>query len=151
MDTKECRLCNKNLPLKEFSIRSDSKKHRSECKICLNKKRKKQKSYGKWHKNNKERLKLYERGYRVVRKYGISLMQYYCMLDLQEHKCAICETTNPKGKGRFHIDHCHVSGKVRALLCSDCNPGLGQFKDNVELLEKAIQYLKLHKNLADGH
>lgn len=142
---KKCRICNKNKPKDSYTFRKDTEKYRTECKQCLNEKRKKQPSYGKWHKNNKDHLKIYERGYRLVRRYGISYVQYFCILDQQEHKCAICKTDNPKGKGQFHVDHCHSTGKVRGLLCSDCNPALGQFKDDVSLLKEAIKYLEKNK------
>lgn len=66
-------------------------------------------------------------------QYGISLTD----LKLLGDACEICgETEN------LAIDHCHVSGKVRGRLCFNCNGGLGNFKDNVNSLERAIDYLK---------
>ena len=57
-------------------------------------------------------------------------------------KCEICGTTDPKGYyGKFHTDHDHVTGKVRGLLCDQCNKGLGHFKDNIGYLESAVRYL----------
>jgi hypothetical protein len=40
------------------------------------------------------------------------------------------------------VDHCHTTGKIRGLLCSKCNPALGAFNDNIEILNSAIKYLK---------
>ena len=57
------------------------------------------------------------------------------MLDANK-ECQICGDTE-----KLHIDHCHDTNKIRGYLCSTCNHGLGLFYDNVELLEKAIQYL----------
>lgn len=60
--------------------------------------------------------------------------------------CSICklpEKDNPGGKA-LHIDHDHKTGKVRGLLCNNCNSGIGYLKDNIELLEAAIQYLITH-------
>lgn len=54
--------------------------------------------------------------------------------------CKICGGP-PNGKGLFHIDHDHQTGKIRGLLCATCNVGLGSFKDDKELLHKAITYL----------
>lgn len=59
--------------------------------------------------------------------------------DQQMGRCAICST--PFDEDRPHVDHDHESGKVRGLLCSLCNPGLGFFKDDPELLEAAVRYL----------
>lgn len=57
--------------------------------------------------------------------------------------CAICKTSLLDKK--VHIDHCHVTTKVRGVLCELCNKGLGQFKDNIASLENAIKYLKESK------
>ena len=80
------------------------------------------------------------------RKYGITLLQYNYMLDAQNNKCAICnkeETALLKGVvRRLAIDHCHITGKVRGLLCDKCNHLLGLVNDSCSLLENAINYLK---------
>lgn len=55
-------------------------------------------------------------------------------------KCEICETKNP-GSSTFHTDHDHKSGIVRGLLCANCNKGLGHFKDDITILNNAIEYL----------
>lgn len=60
----------------------------------------------------------------------------------QGHRCAICRTDAPGGKGGFHVDHCHDAGVVRGLLCHHCNVALGNFKDDVELLRAAVAYLE---------
>ena len=64
------------------------------------------------------------------------------MLKKQNYKCKICgnnETT--RKNNRLDVDHDHKTGKVRALLCSHCNILLSRSKDNIEILQKAIQYL----------
>lgn len=79
-----------------------------------------------------------------VKKFGITVTQYEEMIISQENSCAICKKHKDDFTGRgknFHIDHCHNTGKVRGLLCSNCNTGLGQFKDNIKTLENAIQYV----------
>jgi Recombination endonuclease VII len=77
-------------------------------------------------------------------KYGITLAQYEQMLEDQHHACACCGTTEIPPKGYWHIDHCHVSGKVRGILCHHCNLGLGHFRDNCATLRTAIAYLEKH-------
>lgn len=65
------------------------------------------------------------------------------MLSRQDDRCAICRTEIPGGRhGIFNIDHNHQTGEVRGLLCSKCNVGLGCFKDDLLVLESAIDYLK---------
>lgn len=78
------------------------------------------------------------------RVYGITTADYEALLAGQGGRCAICGTTEPKGKGRFHVDHCHESNVVRGLLCHHCNLGLGNFKDDTERLRGAISYLGQH-------
>lgn len=79
-------------------------------------------------------------------KYGIDLTEYQRMADEQGHKCAICgepETIESNGKPRLlAVDHCHDTGKVRGLLCGRCNPMIGYADHNVDILTRAIDYLK---------
>jgi hypothetical protein len=78
-----------------------------------------------------------------LRAYGLTVEAYESLLASQEGKCAICQTTAIKGAGkRLAIDHCHASGKVRGILCGNCNRGLGHFDHNPDLLRAAITYLK---------
>lgn len=63
--------------------------------------------------------------------------------------CDICgNTISTKIKKGYHIDHNHVTGKVRGILCAHCNQGLGHFRDNILFLENAINYLKGENNAA---
>lgn len=79
-------------------------------------------------------------------KYGITPEDYDRMLDDQNNVCKICqqpETKVRRGKKmNLSIDHDHVSGKIRGLLCSNCNRGLGMFKDNQVSLRAAAEYLR---------
>lgn len=81
------------------------------------------------------------------KKYGVSLATYYDMLANQSGKCGVCGTRKPDKSGKlsmFNIDHDHRTGKVRGLLCSDCNLGIGQLGDTVEAVRKALDYLEKH-------
>lgn len=87
----------------------------------------------------------------LKRHYGITIEQYNGMLASQSGCCAIClkpESNEIRGKVvALAVDHCHTSGKVRALLCSSCNTALGLFNDDVELLAKARGYVLRHSAL----
>lgn len=74
--------------------------------------------------------------------YGVTPEQYSFMYWQQDGKCKICRTEHPGGRGTWHVDHNHATGKVRGLLCNACNVGLGHFKDSPELLGAAAAYLE---------
>jgi len=87
----------------------------------------------------------------LMKQYGIGLDGYMSMLEDQNGLCKICnnpETAlNPKTKKPrdLAVDHCHTTGNVRGLLCTKCNTALGNFKDDISLLEAAIVYLNKNK------
>ncbi len=90
-----------------------------------------------------------------ARKFGVSVESYQQMFVDQDNKCAICnleETriftdriTKKQRLAKLCLDHNHQTGKIRQLLCHDCNTGLGKFKDNIQHLQSAIEYLKRHE------
>jgi hypothetical protein len=73
-------------------------------------------------------------------KYGISLEQYERMYEDQGGECAICGDAYPV----LAVDHCHKTTEVRGLLCTACNMGLAAFKDRLELLSLAQEYLAIY-------
>lgn len=77
------------------------------------------------------------------KRYGLTFSQYQALLKKQAGACAICKSPDPgRGNKNLYVDHCHASGAVRGLLCHNCNTGLGHFKDNIQLLERAKEYLQ---------
>jgi hypothetical protein len=74
-------------------------------------------------------------------KYGVTKEHLIELYQKQNGKCAICNE-EPSTQRGLHVDHCHDSGKVRGLLCHGCNTALGSFKDNPDLLTKAIEYIR---------
>jgi len=90
-----------------------------------------------------------KRDYFLTRKFGITTKDYDKMLLEQQMRCAVCQgtSTGDKRSKNFHVDHCHTTGKIRGLLCSACNKGLGLFTDSQDKLENAIKYLQKHKGL----
>ena len=119
----------------------------------------------RWRENNKERLKELRRSWYeknkdrpdykennyisgIKKRYGITIGEVTQLLSKQSNKCAICGNTFVIRKNT-HIDHCHTTGKVRGILCEGCNIGLGVFKDDTSLLQKAINYLVVHQQFRD--
>lgn len=100
------------------------------CKICDNKRR------AINYKNNLSR----EKNTRLKNDFGITLVEYKLMFEKQNGQCAIC--FKPPKRKNLAVDHCHKSGKIRGLLCGNCNTALGKFSDNQNLLLNAIEYLK---------
>lgn len=137
---KICKTCNLSLPLSNFDNDKKSRdKLRYSCKSC-------EKLITKsWKKSNPDKVKLLNRKYKLKGTYGLTLEQYTQLLDEQYGLCAICKEP-PSGANFLHVDHCHKTNKIRGLLCTRCNPGIGYFEDNIAKLEAAIKYLKSHKN-----
>jgi len=94
-----------------------------------------------WGYLNLERRKKIERNAKLKRRYGIDLDMYSEMLASQNGVCAICQYSPSGDSKHLAVDHCHTSMKIRGLLCQWCNRGLGYFKDNPSVLDKAIKYL----------
>jgi hypothetical protein len=90
------------------------------------------------YEGDKIKWKRYSANYSLKQKYGITLEEKERMVADQGNRCAICTEVMIIP----HVDHCHITGKVRKLLCSSCNMALGFLKDNIMILEKAIKYLQ---------
>lgn len=100
-----------------------------------------------WRTENPEAYRLAVMKSFIKRRYGLSWEAYQKILKTQK-TCRLCGA-RPDGKGRngsqLCVDHCHTSGKFRALLCRNCNSMLGLSRDNPKLLRKAAAYLEAHK------
>lgn len=140
METKRCPKCK----LKKSFTKFDKDKSRKDgyhpyCKIC---KRKCYRADRDHLKNNSLKF-----------NYSITLAEYEILFAEQQGRCAICskiETANNQyGIKRLSVDHNHKSGKIRGLLCDNCNRGLGCFEENKSILLKVIQYLEKEINVSD--
>lgn len=106
------------------------------------------------YKNKKDEVKAYRKrnaqklaktAFRLKLKnnYNMTIELYEQIFNAQDGKCAICKTSDFKGLySRPHVDHCHVTGQVRGILCHHCNTGLGLFRDDKSLLQAAAEYLQ---------
>ena len=81
----------------------------------------------------------------LLRKYGLTERAYTLLLKQQHGRCKLCGTKKPGGIGTFHVDHEHHTGRIRAILCNNCNALLGYAQDSIERLQKAISYLQEFK------
>ncbi len=96
-----------------------------------------------YHAEHPERIRYLTRNRQLQKAYGISIEQFNAMLESQKGACAICTDAMQPGKDTS-VDHCHKTGKVRALLCQNCNIGIGQLRDDPLLAEAAARYLRRH-------
>ena len=83
----------------------------------------------------------------TFRTYGLTPEACASMLAGQDGKCAICRTTSPgKGRGgresRWSVDHNHTTNAIRGLLCRSCNAAIGLLREDVKILQAAIDYLQ---------
>lgn len=93
-----------------------------------------------YYLTHKEKAKERARISRLGKKFGLTVEDYNSLLLSQNGSCAICHGCNTNSK-RLAVDHCHTTGKVRGLLCDSCNLGLGMFKDRLNILSSAMDYI----------
>ena len=143
---KECKKCKRLLPAAAFSLKENSKTIVAcRCDECRSS------AAVQWAKKNPAKMREAAERFRAkggIRegklrdKYGITQAQFDALLSGQGGACAICHAREPGGKWKtFHVDHDHLTGAVRGLLCTNCNRGLGYFGDDESRLKKAAAYL----------
>ncbi len=96
----------------------------------------------RWRLKNLAHVKIKSKSSQLKRAYGITLDQYNAMLTAQSFACAICEVPFGMGPKDTHVDHCHGTGRVRAILCHGCNNMLGRARDQADLLRRGAEYLE---------
>lgn len=156
---RNCPKCDREITYSDKYKLERANKNNSECRSCINsriktglpswnkgkifvsddEKKKKRKTYQKQYSLT-EHGKQVNKNKKLKQRYGITLEEYDIMFKNQNGKCIICNDTND-----LCVDHNHTTFKIRSLICRRCNIGLGAFKDNMILLEKAIEYLKGHQ------
>lgn len=139
-ETRLCVGCDVTKPLDDFRIHRTyrgAKKyiHRArKCKSCH------LAEHRRWLRTNPDASERYSRA-NQTRRYGITPLEYAEMLEAQEGACRICMKPNLSDGKNLAIDHDHRTGKIRGLLCSNCNIGIGNFREDEHLLRAAIAYL----------
>lgn len=131
---KPCSICRERLPREAFwKDRSTKSGHSVRCKEC-----------SKRYQMSRDQ----RRHYNLAYKYGITVERFDEMYHEQGGKCAICSETldlEAKHEGAA-VDHCHSTGRVRGILCAQCNRGLGMFLDDESYLLAAIEYLRKNRD-----
>jgi len=164
---KTCNQCGETRALTEFYANPTGRDGtRPECKDCTRARRK------RWYLENREReiarvlawqrdnpdmlaarmeafrsagkKKVSDRKSHLKRKYGLTLEEYDMLLASQSGRCAICGRD-----GVDHVDHDHMTGRVRGILCFQCNVAIGLFEDDIERLITATAYLDRDEELSD--
>ena len=160
---KACSKCGEIKPLGEFHKHKSQKDgHCRECKECTcargrewyaaNKGQKAAKGKA-YYAANKKRIAAKGKAYYAAnverytdrwlqKTYSVSLSEYNEMLGAQDNRCAICGEASGEFIRKLAVDHDHETGQIRGLLCGRCNPGLGYFMHDPELLKQAIGYLE---------
>jgi len=148
---KVCIKCKQDKSGEEFERNMNNKDgKRGVCTKCVNVRRRQRyrenldkgrKSSQGWRRRNPKKVF----GAELKKRYNITSEDYYALLEQQNKKCAICgnpETTKRKGKvWRLSVDHDHKTGKVRGLLCQNCNKMLGNAGDQISTLLSGAKYL----------
>ena len=144
MSTKVCKACKEEKNIDQFAKGKGYENGvRPQCLTC-----RREYEVNNYHKHKHKRPYdyVYDRDKKLQKAYGISYQEYLMMLETQGGGCAICGTTDTGKRKAFAVDHCHTTGKVRGLLCSNCNTGIGNLRDDVGLLTRAIEYLNNTKD-----
>lgn len=153
--SRHCTRCGEEKDRENFPISPRTGRMHKWCFACIEK-------YNEIHQRQQNVDAAYARRLDKVREYrmgkaleqhGLTMEGYLAMVEKQGDRCAICrtETCDPSGRmTRWCIDHDHVTGAVRGLLCRACNLGLGSFSDDVAKMRAAIEYISEHNTSSTG-
>lgn len=137
---KRCCTCKKYKPIEEFHNDKGSPYGKSySCTECAN--ARSRKHHARRMETDPDYIAAKRDSY-IKSTWGINAKEYEAILSQQGNQCGICGTVKPKGG--WHLDHDHVTGKIRGFLCNPCNRGIGYLQDNKEILVNAVKYLEKH-------
>ena len=145
---KICNECNIEKPFTDFHIACKGSKgqpiYKAKCKKCINRIQIKNYHAMPLEKQRERRKRnsnpQYQQEWRLLNRYGLSVDQFSDMILEQNNLCKICKLEMDPPQ----VDHCHATGKVRGLLCKQCNTSLGLLKENPDTLRSMIGYLNDH-------
>jgi len=133
--TKSCRNCKQELEFSNYYQFYDKwsgrKYYSSRCRPCHH-----------LYKNNSPTTKRNRKAEKLQLRYGLKYEQWETIRKEQNYSCMICGITEEALNKKLDVDHCHVTGVVRGVLCNPCNVVLGHARDKIEVLEAAAKYLQ---------
>lgn len=137
---KFCSNCGTSLILGDNWTEARKKHHMNSCNKCNSNKNR------EWRNKNPGKARISAKYSKMKSNYGLTKDQYLNLYSETNGCCFICGEHESLFKRGLHVDHCHTTGMIRGLLCSNCNTALGKFKEDSIILEKAIQYLNRTKD-----
>ena len=146
-ELRRCTRCKEEKSLNDFGKRKFNRDGRETiCRTCI------AAEQAEYRRKHPDRIVAYRKkaavgtnNARLKRLYGIDTDDYKKLTLAQSSCCAICKIPSSDLKKAFDVDHDHETGRVRGLLCNNCNRGIGHLKDSVEILASAIAYLKVNQ------
>lgn len=144
---RECRTCGECKPLEDFFKERGGKDGlRSGCKVC------RKKEYDTWlnrlkiNPNLVKEMSEKDRYKKLYKRFGMTKEEYNTLFSSQNGCCAICKQHQSEFKRSFAVDHCHKTGKIRGLLCGNCNTALGLLREDKISLINMMTYLEINSN-----
>ena len=133
---KKCSACECTKDVEDFYPTTRTGYPSSKCKECT------KQDVNKYRTENATKKAETARAYNLKKNYGITVEQYEEMLSNQNHRCLICDKHEDEVKTRLAVDHNHVTGEIRGLLCTYCNHRIvGRHRDG-NLLRKIADYIE---------
>lgn len=130
-------------------------RHKEELRLRYLTNREEKRAYARaWYHNHMDRIRVYQYHYnhsekgkqadkrgKLKKRYGLTRQGYESLCAAAGGCCAICRTENGNGTARLTVDHDHLTGRIRGLICGLCNSGLGFFREDQATMKAAIEYL----------
>ena len=138
----KCNKCGEDKPNSEFFKESTSSRgYRYACKEC------EAPRFKRYRTDNQKKVSATRLNWHRKKSYNFPPELFDERFNEQGQACAICKSPDAGGRGAFHADHDHDSSQPRGVLCHNCNVALGNFKDNPEILQAAIDYLNKYSEV----
>lgn len=141
-DGKSCSRCGQYKPLEAYNLRRLGKYGREAwCRGC------RRDYYDSWYPSYAKGSpkKQSNRASRLKQLYGLTQPEWDAMWERQKGICPICTRPMERGTGKHATDHCHATGRVRAILHANCNKAMGLMFEDTAALRRMIDYIEAHR------